>query len=572
MAEPKKTDTKKPVMTEDEMRAGLSSIASKTYTPAGESLRYDVPKTRLAVPSMATDPGGLMPSPVQQAVMAQGNPALTADQMRAVAAKASGIPLATPAPLATPQEQLTPAPALGQPTDAAAGETNPSLLREMAMAEYRQGAIDDNLGSAGLRANIVNQTEGINDETEAGQQLLANKALAEEEKQPLVDETVRLAQKQEEEHAAIVKHGEEMATAQMARVQAAADDASRAEVRDFWANKDTGARILGVVSQMFAGAANGLANNPGAMTPLDRIIADDLTRQQENIKQKNRNVDTARGVLRDIYASTGSLLEANTAMYTASWKRIEVVGMQIDKKFGTDNSRIEQQKLSALAKQRIATANQKTFEVLKANGMSEKQHAINSIGEDERTQAMANRGGGGENAAIYKLAGADTPVDGRTYDRFKDADQNYKTIIAQEEKIRWIMKHAGTEGYSQAQAFKDYKVARGALVASVRKQQGTGAAMSDIEFKNMDTQLPDYLSASLPGWRGAVAGEGVMQLDRLMANVSRGYFGLVDKTLANVKLNPSDPLYGRHVTNYLKERSEQQASLQQETQPQAGAQ
>jgi hypothetical protein len=73
--------------------------------------------------------------------------------------------------------------------------------------------------------------------------------------------------------------------------------------------------VLGIISQAFSGAANGLAGQPGAPTPLDRIIAEDLQTQLANMGQANQNVSNQRSLLKDMYDSLGNMQAAKAAVY-----------------------------------------------------------------------------------------------------------------------------------------------------------------------------------------------------------------------------------------------------------------
>lgn len=463
------------------------------------------------------------------------------------------------------------APALAGPSDptqgtggAPLGNVDPDMLRRIGMQMYSSGAGEDRVGAGGMLGAAKSATQGAVDEAagvQAGLDATAAKANA---NQPVLDEQVMLAKRQEDEQREIVRKGEEAADKQMQRVMLAADAASQASVHSFWADKSTGARIMGILAQALSGAANGLANNPGAATPLDRIIARDMELQTQNLAQKNRTVDNERSVLRDIHTDTGDKLAANAAMYIAAWKRVETTVLDLGNKWATPLAEAKKKEIAGLAQQKIAAATQQLYTNLRTQGIDKEMAGAKLLQDD---QAMsAPHVGKAEDAQIYKIAGTTKPVDKRTYEVFKDEDQNYKGIMAQQEKIRYIMRHADTLG--QAEAFRQYKAARSDLFAIIRKQQGTGAAMSDQELKNAEQEMPDYASASAPGWRDLVASGGVQQLDRLMSNTSRHFFGHINGTIEGVQLDPNDKLYGRHVQNYMRELSAQQADFA----PQPGAQ
>ena len=80
----------------------------------------------------------------------------------------------------------------------------------------------------------------------------------------------------------------------------ATDDFKKTRIYNWWEHASTGSMILGLLSQIAAGAANGLAGQPGAPTPMDRVIERDLERQKMGLQQKSDNVQNARGVYNDL--------------------------------------------------------------------------------------------------------------------------------------------------------------------------------------------------------------------------------------------------------------------------------
>lgn len=106
------------------------------------------------------------------------------------------------------------------------------------------------------------------------------------------------------------------------------DDFSQQRVYNWWGEAGTGAKVLGVLSQMFAGAAQGLSGQSGP-TPLDRVIEQDLQLQKMGLDKKGQDVANTRGVysdlkaqLKDESAAYGAALEI---AYTSTLRRAEII-------------------------------------------------------------------------------------------------------------------------------------------------------------------------------------------------------------------------------------------------------
>lgn len=180
-----------------------------------------------------------------------------------------------------------------------------------------------------------------------GQQTEAETPIREEEAKAAADHAQRVAD--------IEQAGQQKIQAQMGRYQSASDAAAQTEVHNFFDDKTTGASIMAIISQALSGAANGLAGNPGAPTPLDRVIQQDIERQKINLEQKNRSADrqgNMLGVLRDELKSD-TLAEA--AMYDASITKAEAMVKQLAPYYaGGISSAQAQQALGALQEKKAA--------------------------------------------------------------------------------------------------------------------------------------------------------------------------------------------------------------------------
>lgn len=103
--------------------------------------------------------------------------------------------------------------------------------------------------------------------------------------------------------------------------------ASTTSVYNWWAQAPTGAKILGLISQAAAGAANFLAGQPGAPTPLDRIIEQDLQYQMQKRQEAKDSVAFNKGIFQDMKQALSDTVTAYSASmeiaYTSTMKRME---------------------------------------------------------------------------------------------------------------------------------------------------------------------------------------------------------------------------------------------------------
>lgn len=483
--------------------------------------------------------------------------AINAEQMRHELTKLTQAVQGQGQPQAVAQEPVAaPLQSVAQGTEMVSPvAADPSSTRSLATGEIAQGRADMGLGTVGMM-KVANDVEaGGRQELSGEKQLAAVKAAKSQEQSAIDNQAVELARQQEDKQRIIAEQGERAAQAQMTRVMAAAEEASQASVKDFWQDKSAGARVLGILSQAFAGAANGLAGNPSAPTPLDRVIQRDMELQLANLNQKNRKVENERSVLRDVYAQTGNSLQATAAMYVASWKRIELQGAQLNSKFGTQESQAGFEKLQGLVQQRTAQIQEKLYTNLRATGIQEAQHGMNLMAEDDRTGTMAAGSASpvGENAKIYHFAGTKGAVDHRTYTLFKDEDQNFRGFTKQAEHIDWLFKHGSGDSGND---WKDFNSGRSAMFATLRQMQKTGAALSDAELKNAEAMLPSLAEGEIPGLAWLTNARN--QMKRIMATAARGHLSLFDKAIEGVELDTNDPRYGSHVRDYIRQSAEEQ--------------
>ena len=104
----------------------------------------------------------------------------------------------------------------------------------------------------------------------------------------------------------------------------ASSDFAQTHIYSWWSKASTGAQILGVISQIAAGAAQGLNGQIGAKTPLDHIIDRDLEEQKMNLGQKGEAVQNAKGVYNDLRATLKDSVATGAAMREVAYNSIKV--------------------------------------------------------------------------------------------------------------------------------------------------------------------------------------------------------------------------------------------------------
>jgi hypothetical protein len=125
---------------------------------------------------------------------------------------------------------------------------------------------------------------------------------------------------------------------QMEKYQSAVQDAANTRITSWWSEAPTSAKVLGVISQILGGAANGLSGNPGAPTALDRVIAGDIQRQTLNLNQKNQNAQNQKSLLAEMYQQTGNLQAAQAAVYETAMRSTDARAKTIANRMATPGS------------------------------------------------------------------------------------------------------------------------------------------------------------------------------------------------------------------------------------------
>jgi hypothetical protein len=225
----------------------------------------------------------------------------------------------------------------GQPGSAPGGPAAPAVLSPEAMAMARQqfnaGTGNGQLAQMAYLKSIENQQTALGNEAAAGNALYDLQAQKGEEMAPIDRERQQAADEHVDRMNQIRQETEKQNAVQQRKVQAAVDAAGASDVHSFWQDKSVPARILGVIAQALSGAANGLSGNPGAPTPLDRIINEDFQRQVQNQENKSKSAGQQQTLYDQMLRATGNRVDAETAWYTANNNRVASMATTLANKF-----------------------------------------------------------------------------------------------------------------------------------------------------------------------------------------------------------------------------------------------
>jgi hypothetical protein len=220
---------------------------------------------------------------------------------------------------------------------AAGGPAAPAVLSPEAMAMARQqfnaGTGNGQLAQMAYLKSIENQQTALGNEAAAGNALYDLQAQKGEEMAPIDRERQQAADEHVDRMNQIRQETEKQNAVQQRKVQAAVDAAGASDVHSFWQDKSVPARILGVIAQALSGAANGLSGNPGAPTPLDRIINEDFQRQVQNQENKSKSAGQQQTLYDQMLRATGNRVDAETAWYTANNNRVASMATTLANKF-----------------------------------------------------------------------------------------------------------------------------------------------------------------------------------------------------------------------------------------------
>lgn len=106
------------------------------------------------------------------------------------------------------------------------------------------------------------------------------------------------------------------------------EDIKNYKVKDFWADKSTGTKIIASIGVALGAAGSALAGGPNAaMSILQNAVERDLQKQKENLRNKYVSADLQRGILAETYQMYGDQMTSVEAARAASYR---AVGAEID--------------------------------------------------------------------------------------------------------------------------------------------------------------------------------------------------------------------------------------------------
>lgn len=487
---------------------------------------------------------------------AAGNPQLPSWLGGKSVAQPVSTPVAVPV---TPGLSQTPdAPALPTPDAdpvAASASVAPSPLQAQLLDAYSKAQQSTALNNAALTDAQNLGEQGTVDEAAGTQALHDNEAALARAKQPLDQEQVQIEASNEARMKEIQTAGEAAARAQMVRVNNAAMEAANTTMHNFWEDKTAGARIMGILAQALSGAANGLAGNPSAPTPLDRIIERDIRMQLENMQNKRAAVGQEQSTMRLVYEQTGSRMAAQSAMTLAAYKKVAAMSQALTDQYATPKAQAQNQIIQGQMEQKAADLDKRTQEFLSQQHSSQAMGILGKLTElqntDEENKGRAAAKGGQESEPVppgVKLK-AGSKIDKTVYAAIQKQTNGLVSYLSQSDKAQYL--------FSKPLSMEDYEAfntTMSLMLGDTRQFEGTGAALSPAEEVNMRKMLVNYFHGKLPLPEEITAAKNAIA--RVQAAATRMYVGRLRGTGAPVDLDPNDPVLGRHIQNYIREEAE----------------
>lgn len=324
----------------------------------------------------------------------------------------------------------------------------------------------------------------------------------------------------------IQQAGQHRIQAQMARYQAAADEAAQAQIHNFFDDKTTGASIMAIISQALSGAANGLAGNPGAPTALDRVIERDIQTQRMNLEQKNKNADrqgNMLGVLRD---ELGSMTLAENAMYQASLTKTEAMLKQLAPHYAGGIASAQAQQAMAQLAEKKATAQQQAqgFAAQLDTGRGEAEMRLGEASEASKSASFARLaaahtkeqqdfGARGFHGSIPKASKDNYDKTQMKHYTLQSALQNYEEVMS---------KPWGLHSYNEIKAaddalttvMHDYGFSRPAQLEGIVDKLAPGPKAAATNWLDAKNQLHDARKAFAGVYRQSVLGMNPYSRDK----------------------------------------------------------
>lgn len=265
-------------------------------------------------------------------------------------------------------------------------------------------------------------------------------------------------------------------------------------VNNWWADASTPVKILGLISQALAGAANAIAGNPSAETPLDKVINADLKQQMANIDLQKDKVGIAKGVFQEAQDNLKNVQlswEASRQVaYTDVFKKLDLMEKTItDPEQKAILAKMKQDALVAQAsgqdKALIAGANAKMQGAATAGQTA---LALNKQALDTKVaEANIDHLNADTRKKLNDLLGdrmspfADVPNAAGLKDRITPAAMTEITKNLQDFNELDGLNYLYQTGKTDA----DKRQLAAQILITARRLAGTGAAMSPQEYSNI---------------------------------------------------------------------------------------
>lgn len=294
------------------------------------------------------------------------------------------------------------------------------------------------------------------------------------------------------------ERGEAVATQKRDEWLRAADDYGQTKTYDWWGSRNTGGQVLGLISQIFAGAAQGLNGSSGP-TPLDRIVERGFQEHQANLAMKQQNVANKKGIYQEALAVTkdqqAALMLAKDVAYDSTKKRIEAMAAKMG---GAEAAARAQEAIASLEmaraqnrqKMAIYWNDKETDNAFRAAGLAQQWAALGA----QRDAVMAKQ----QLSMIQGVTGVkgSEVLDETTKRTLATKLGMTKTVTnkidAMVEQLAPSSNVKGSRGTTKLEAgqgkgwldfFRDNDQAANDLLAAYKEALNLGAAMSESEKK-----------------------------------------------------------------------------------------
>jgi hypothetical protein len=149
-----------------------------------------------------------------------------------------------------------------------------------------------------------------------------------------------------------INAGRDAAKIQMTKILQSAQDVQDFQFHDYFEDKTTLGKVMGIVAQALGGAANGLAGRPGDPTAMDRVIQADLDLQKAKYAKTQGALQAQTSVYNALREKLGDDIQAQAAYNTALSQQIQNTVTVMAQRMGVPDA--QAQLLSSQVAQQLA--------------------------------------------------------------------------------------------------------------------------------------------------------------------------------------------------------------------------